>query len=104
MKELLEARKKLMEQEKPESVEDAGRYIPKAIEKWVIKTTNGQCCEPGCYKKFYALHHQDSFALNRTHNPDLIKPLCKDHHELDHQSYNIIDVKFRAYKMQAVMF
>ena len=104
MKELLEARKKLMEQEKPEPVEDAERYMPKAIEKWVIKTTNGQCFEPGCYKKYYALHHQDSFALNHTHDADRIKPFCKAHHELEHQGDSAIDLKFRAYKLQASMF
>lgn len=104
MKELLEARKKLLEKEKPEPVEDVGRYMPKSIEKWVIKTTNGQCSEAGCYKKYYALHHQDSFALNHTHDPDRIKPLCKSHHELEHQSDSPIDLKFRKYKLAVSMF
>ncbi len=85
MKELLEARKTLLEQEKPEKVKNAGRSIPKAIEKWVIKTTNGQCSEPGCYKKYEVLHHEDYFALTKTHDPDRIKPLCKGHHEIIHQ-------------------
>jgi len=84
MKEFLEARKKLLEQEKPEKVENTSRHIPKSIEKWVIKTTNGQCAEPGCYKKYDVLHHEDYFALSKTHDPDRIIPLCTGHHELRH--------------------
>lgn len=102
MKELLEARKTLLEQEKPKPANDAERYMSKKIEKWVIKTTNGQCAEPGCNKKYYALHHQDSFAINRVHDPDRIKPLCKNHHELAHQSDSRIDRKFRLYKLQTM--
>jgi hypothetical protein len=100
MCELLEARKKLLEQEKPETQEDAKRNIPKVIERWVVQTTNGQCSEPGCYKKYHVLHHQDSFAINHTHDPDRIKPFCKEHHELQHQSDSKIDVNFRAFKLQ----
>ena len=100
MKELLEARKKLHEQEKPEKVENAKRYIPKAIEKWVVKTTNGQCSEPGCYKPYYALHHKGSFSENHVHDPDRIKPMCKEHHELEHQSESFVDRLFRSYMWQ----
>jgi len=97
MRELLEARKKLLEQEKPTLVENAKRYIPKNIQKWVIKTTNGQCAQPGCYKPYYALHHEESFTENHKHDPAKIKPLCKEHHELEHQSESVIDKLFRKH-------
>jgi len=100
MRELLKARKKLHEQQKPKKVEKATRYIPKEIEKWVIKTTNGQCSEPGCYKPYYALHHEDNFAEYHEHDPDKIKPVCKQHHELEHQSESIIDKMFRKHLFQ----
>jgi hypothetical protein len=99
MKELLEARKTLLEQEKPKKVENAGRSIPKAIEKWVIKTTNGQCYEQGCYKKYDVLHHEDYFALTKIHDPDRIKPLCKGHHELRHNYAETPDQFFINQKM-----
>ena len=100
MRELLEARKRLHEQNKPEKQENAKRYIPKIIEKWVIKTTNGQCSEPGCYKLYHVLHHEDPFSENSTHDPDRIKPVCKEHHELEHQSESIIDKMFRKHLFQ----
>lgn len=104
MKELLEARKRLHEQSKPKKVQSAKRYIPKAIEKWVIKTTNGQCSKPGCYKPYELLHHEDNFATSHEHDPDKIKPVCKQHHELEHQSESIIDKMFRRYLFQPSMF
>lgn len=100
MKELLETRKKLLEQEKPEKVENAKRYMPKVIEKWVLKTTNGQCSKSCCHKPYYALHHEDPFAENHIHDPDKIKPLCKEHHELEHQSESFVDRLFRNYMWQ----
>jgi hypothetical protein len=84
IKELLKARTKVLEQEKPQKVKKTSRHIPKSIKKWVVKSTNGQCAEPGCYKKYDVLHHEDYFALNKTHDPDRITPLCKSHHELRH--------------------
>jgi len=99
MRELLEARKKLQEQKKPQKIENAGRNIPKAIEKWVIKTTNGQCSEPSCYKKYDVLHHEDYFALTKTHDPDRIIPLCKGHHELKHNYANTPEQYFVNQKM-----
>jgi hypothetical protein len=102
MRELLKARKKLHEQEKPEKVENAKRYLPKAIEKWVVKTTNGQCSKPGCYKPYYALYHEDYFAENHVHDPDRITLVCKDHHELEHQSESFIDRMFRNYMFDGV--
>ncbi|MFC1600407.1 HNH endonuclease signature motif containing protein [Patescibacteria group bacterium] len=102
MRELLEARKKLHEQEKPQKVENAKRYMPKAIEKWVIKTTNGQCSKPGCYKPYYALHHKDPFSENHVHDPDRIELVCKEHHELEHQSESFVDKMFRNYMFEGV--
>lgn len=102
MRELLAARKKLHEQEKPEKVENAKRYIPKVIEKWVVKTTNGQCSEFGCYKPYNALHHEDPFSENHEHDPDKIKPVCKEHHELEHQSESFVDRLFRIMDMRRV--
>ena len=84
MEQLLKARKRLLEQKKPKKVKNTNRPIPKAIKKWVVKTTNGQCAEPGCYKKYDILHHKDYFAINKTHDPDRIIPLCKGHHEIMH--------------------
>lgn len=102
MRELLEARKRLHKQSKPEKVENAKRYIPKEIENWVIKTTNSQCAEFGCYKPHHVLHHEDNFAENNCHDPDRIKPLCKEHHELEHQSESFVDKMFRKYTMSCI--
>ena len=64
--------------------------------------TNGKCSIEGCNEPAAEIHHEDSWAIGRNH--DKLKPLCRPHHELEHQTDSTIDKKFRAYKMQAAMF
>ena len=58
----------------------------------------GKCSIPGCNKPAKEIHHKKSWAKYRNH--DELEPLCKPHHELEHQSDSTIDVKFRQYKFQ----
>lgn len=62
----------------------------------------GKCSIQGCKKPATEIHHKKPWAKFRSH--DELEPLCKDHHELEHQSESEIDKKFRQYKMQAFMF
>jgi hypothetical protein len=62
------------------------RYIPAKV-KEIIKLEHGATCAfPGCSEPAGALHHTQRFSLNQTHDPELIKPLCKIHHELAHNN------------------
>jgi len=62
----------------------------------------GKCAHPGCNKPAEEIHHKKPWAKFQNH--DELEPLCKEHHELEHQSESTIDKKFRQYKFQASMF
>lgn len=81
----------------PESRQPSTKQRREALAK-----TNGKCSIEGCEKPAKELHHKKPWA--KFHNHDDLQPLCKDHHELAHQSDSGIDTKFRAYKRQSVMF
>ncbi|MDP4008205.1 MAG: HNH endonuclease signature motif containing protein, partial [Candidatus Peregrinibacteria bacterium] len=72
------------EQPKPAPVNTGKRYIPAKIKKYVVAKTSGLCAYPGCSKPYEILHHTERFALDPTHNPDTLVPLCKSHERLAH--------------------
>lgn len=84
MQELLALREKKLEQEEPEPVVNAKRYIPVGIRKHVLKKTNGQCAYPGCNKPHQILHHTRRFALHPEHDPETLVPLCTAHERIAH--------------------
>ena len=69
---------------KPCSVNTGKRYIPAKIKKHVIAKTSGCCAYPGCTKQYEILHHTKRFALDSTHDPDALVPLCKSHERIAH--------------------
>ncbi len=86
MKELLDARKQLIELQKPQAVEATSRHIPMEIQRHVIQRSKGRCEFPRCNKKYHILHHTQRFALEALHDPDLIVALCTTHERLAHMS------------------
>lgn len=70
--------------EKPPSVINAKRYIPKKIKKYVAHKSGGLCRFPGCAKKGDIFHHTQRFAIKREHNPDKLVLLCKNHERIVH--------------------
>ncbi len=58
----------------------------------------GQCSIDGCNRPATEIHHKKPWAKFRSH--DDLQSLCKDHHELAHQSDSTIDQKFRQFKFQ----
>jgi len=67
-----------------------------------LAETGGKCSIPDCNKPAEEIHHKKPWAIFRKH--DELEPLCKGHHELEHQSDSTIDKKFRLYKLQASIF
>ena len=70
---------------KPEPVQTDSRHVPAKIRKHVTTRTGNKCAYPTCRKPIYQLHHTTRWALNHAHDPDQLKPLCKQHNELAHQ-------------------
>ncbi|MFA6550557.1 MAG: hypothetical protein WCT36_04355, partial [Candidatus Gracilibacteria bacterium] len=84
MQKLLKAYQAQLEAKKPIPQENAKRYVPAKIEKYVLAKTNNTCAFPGCTKEYKYLHHTWRFALTKTHDPDSLIPLCKAHERLAH--------------------
>lgn len=62
----------------------ASRYIPAQIKREIEQKYHGHCGFPGCKKSSDVYHHVKRFALNKAHNPEMIVPLCKEHHDVTH--------------------
>jgi len=71
-------------EEIPQPVNTGKRYVPAKIRKHVIKKTSGCCAYPGCTKPYEILHHTKRFALDSTHDPMTLQPLCKAHERIAH--------------------
>lgn len=85
MQELLALREEKLQAEEPEPLRNAKRYIPTRIRKHVLAKTRGQCAYPGCKRPYQILHHTQRFALEHTHDPRRLVPLCTGHERLAHQ-------------------
>lgn len=70
--------------DKPDAVESESHYIPAKIRTYSTKRTGKECSFYGCDKAIYQLHHADRFALIKTHDPDRLASLCREHNELVH--------------------
>lgn len=85
MEKLIQLYEQDLAQEKPKKIESTSRYVPKAIENYILHRCNGFCEFPDCKKSYEHLHHIDRFASRREHDPDRIVALCKAHHNLAHR-------------------
>lgn len=85
MKGFLALRKEKLEEIKPEAKENASRYVPAVIRKYVLAKYNSRCAFPGCNRRYAELHHVGRFFFDDRHDPDGIVPLCESHHMLAHR-------------------
>lgn len=69
-----------------ETQQPAKRYIPASIRNQVLDKNRGICDYPNCNKPGEIFHHIKRFALNKYHNPEKIKYLCKAHERIAHHS------------------
>ena len=85
---------------KPKAERPVSRYIPAKIRHDLQQKYHGRCAYRGCNKPAEQIHHQDRFTLK--HNHENVVPLCKNHHDLIHQTsptdqiYNKLKSEFVA--------
>ncbi|MBI4127420.1 hypothetical protein HY463_01805 [Candidatus Peregrinibacteria bacterium] len=65
------------------NVDSTGRYIPANVRNFLAEQYK-HCGFPGCDKPFEIFHHVRRYALNPSHDPRYIVPLCKAHERLAH--------------------
>ncbi len=86
--EFLQKREEEIAEEKEticESLQQAkSGYVPVRTKKVVQKEHGSKCSIVTCKKPSEELHHTQTFALSRRHDPRYLAPLCKDHHVIAH--------------------
>jgi len=76
---------RINEASKVENNQRIGRYISVKV-KHIIKEKYGSICSTkNCGKPSVELHHENLFSKWQSHDPKILKPLCKAHHELVHE-------------------
>ncbi len=71
-----------------------GRYISVAIRNILKEEYGNKCSINGCNKPSNDIHHLQRFGYVRRHDPRLMAPLCREHHQIAHS----IDVKVQEIK------
>ena len=67
------------------------RHIPIKIKKLIKQEFGTKCAITNCNKLSREIHHTARFSLAKSHDPNLLAPLCKQHHQIAHS----IDVKYQ---------
>ncbi len=86
--EFLDQREGKIAQEKEAIAENlpvaTSRQVP-ARTRRVVRAENGtKCSIPTCQRSATEIHHTQTFALSRRHDPHYLAPLCKAHHQIAH--------------------
>ena len=77
---------------KPEDESPASRHIPASAKRTVLRQYNGLCAFNDCAAPAQIFHHTRRFSLTKhlpkaeTHDPNFIKPLCKPHERIVHNT------------------
>ena len=75
---------KELKKQKPKAIKSTSHYVPAAIQNYVRRRAKHKCESPGCTKEGKHLHHTTPFALKKEHDPDKIRLLCEQHHDIAH--------------------
>ena len=68
-----------------ETLEDAkSRPVPARTKKVLAKEHGSKCSIATCKKPAQELHHTQTFALSKRHDPRYLAPLCREHHIIAH--------------------
>ncbi|QQR55411.1 hypothetical protein IPG41_02550 [Candidatus Peregrinibacteria bacterium] len=76
------------------------RAIPVQIKKIVEKEHGTKCSIQTCFKSAEQIHHTQTFALSRCHDPHYLAPLCKEHHVIAHAINLKVQEKRRSFSLQ----
>jgi len=75
-----------------ETLEEAkSRPVPARTKKVLAKEHGKKCSIQTCKKPAEELHHTQTFALSKRHDPRYLAPLCREHHVIAHT----INLKFQ---------
>lgn len=76
--------------------ESSSRYIPARVKNILNQEHGSKCAIKGCNKPSREVHHAARFSFSKSHNPNLMAPLCREHHQIAHA----IDIKVAEIRMK----
>ncbi len=71
--------------------ESSSRYLPVRVKSILKQEYGSKCVIKGCNKHSREVHHAARFSLSKSHDPNFLAPLCKEHHQIAHS----IDVRYQ---------
>lgn len=74
------------------------RHVPVRVQRVVWKEHGTKCSIQTCHRLAEQLHHTQTFALSKRHDPHYLAPLCEDHHAIAHA----INVKVQERRQQSI--
>ncbi len=80
----LNKREEEIAEEKAMPVKTSGRYVAVKTRRLLKKEHGTKCSIATCNKPSEVIHHTQTFALSKTHDPNYLAPLCKNHHVIAH--------------------
>ncbi|MBI4127129.1 hypothetical protein HY463_00300, partial [Candidatus Peregrinibacteria bacterium] len=82
---MLDKREVEIETEKLIPVEPAKSWvIPVRIQRLIKQEFGTKCSIDSCKKPSEHIHHTRIFAMSKSHDPNYLAPLCKEHHQIAH--------------------
>ena len=88
LREALDRRKKEITQAKDRVAvslpEHSSRYIPTRVRSILKQEYGAKCAKNGCHKPSQNIHHMRRWALDGSHDPNFMAPLCREHHQIAH--------------------
>ncbi len=91
-KEIAGAKKKIAES----LPEQSSRYIPIRVRNIIRKEYGQKCAKSGCRRASQNIHHMRRWALDGSHDPNFLAPLCKEHHHIAHAiDVRVQEMRFR---------
>ncbi|MDP4008675.1 MAG: HNH endonuclease signature motif containing protein [Candidatus Peregrinibacteria bacterium] len=62
----------------------ANRRLSVGVKKVLKQEFGDRCSVSSCTKKSVHIHHKVPFAISGSHDPHLLAPLCREHHDIVH--------------------
>jgi hypothetical protein len=84
------------EEKKAQDGKQISRHIPKQVREILQKEHGQKCSIKNCKKEAREIHHIQRFSLSGSHDPQYLKLLCSDHHQIIHA------MDFQYFKMRNV--
>ncbi|MCX6733706.1 MAG: HNH endonuclease [Candidatus Peregrinibacteria bacterium] len=74
----------------------SSRYIPVRVRNILKKEYGQKCAKNGCQKPSQHAHHTRRWAMDGSHDPNFMAPLCREHHQIAHAiDVRVQEMRFR---------